>query len=148
MNRDKRNTKIVGKVARSRSALMARIKNKNTRPELVVRREAHALGFRFRLHQKRLPGSPDLTFPRLRKVIFVHGCFWHRHQGCKRTTTPKTRVKYWKEKFRKNVERDASVIRRTSEAGWGYLVVWECETIDLLCLKKNLMHFLGKRRSP
>jgi DNA mismatch endonuclease, patch repair protein len=145
MNRLKRNTKIVGRVARIRSLLMARIKGKNSKPEMVVRREAHALGFRFRLHQRKLPGTPDLTFPRLRKVIFVHGCFWHRHPGCKRMTTPKTRANFWNEKFRQNVERDASVVRRIRDAGWDSLIVWECETFDRGRLKQRLTRFLGKR---
>ena len=145
MNRSKRNTKIIGKVAHRRSALMARIKGKNTKPEMVVRREAHSLGFRFRLHQRKLPGSPDLAFPRLHKVIFVHGCFWHRHSGCNRTTTPKTRVNFWNEKFRENMKRDASVMRRIEDAGWKSIIVWECETLDRDRLKKRLRRFLGGR---
>src|ERR1700693_3779959 len=86
-----------------RSALMARIRGKNTQPEIVVRRAAHALGYRFRLYRPDLPGSPDLVFPRLRKVILVHGCYWHRHPACSRTTTPKTRRSFWAAKFARNV---------------------------------------------
>src|SRR4051812_15883062 len=92
-----------------RSALMSRIRGKNSRPEVVARRTVHAMGFRFRLHRRALPGSPDLVFPRLKKAIFVHGCFWHRHQGCSRTTTPKTRTDFWSDKFDANMRRDKEV---------------------------------------
>lgn len=126
----------------ARSALMGRIKGKNSRPEMVVRRTAHAMGFRFRLHRRDLPGTPDLVFPKLRKVIFVHGCFWHRHPHCKRTTTPKTRRRYWSEKFRDNVERDARKERELESFGWDVLVVWECETFDQHALVRHLHAFL------
>lgn len=111
-----------------RSALMARVKGKNTAPELIVRRLVHAGGFRFRLHRRDLPGSPDLVFPRYRAVIFVHGCFWHRHEGCSRTTTPKTRTAFWNNKFEANVARDARVAAELEQQGWRVLVLWECET--------------------
>ena len=128
-----------------RSALMARVRDKNSKPELIVRRATHALGYRFRLHRRNLPGTPDLVFPRLRKAIFVHGCFWHRHRGCSRTTTPKTRAEYWQRKFAANVERDARKKRQLRALGWSVLVVWECKTADPDTLKKRLSTFLSGR---
>ena len=125
-----------------RSALMARVRGRDTAPERAVRSAAHSLGYRFRLHRRNLPGTPDLTFPRLRKVIFVHGCFWHRHAGCGRTTTPKTRAAYWREKFERNVERDRRNSARLGALGWEVLVVWECETFDRTELLATLSRFL------
>jgi DNA mismatch endonuclease (patch repair protein) len=125
-----------------RSALMARVRGKDSKPEIVVRRSAHALGYRFRLHRRNLPGTPDLVFPRLRKAIFVHGCFWHRHRGCSRTTTPKTRAAFWAEKFADNIKRDARTRRQLRAAGWDVLVVWECETFDRRALTRRLAAFL------
>lgn len=118
-----------------RSVLMAKIRGKNTRPELLVRRMAHALGFRFRLHRRDLPGTPDLAFPGRRTVIFVHGCFWHRHPGCRLASMPKTRVAFWKAKFVANVERDRRKEGELRAAGWKVGTVWECETRkpELLC---------------
>ena len=125
-----------------RSILMARITGKNSKPELVVRRLAHGLGHRFRLHRRDLPGTPDLVFARLRKLIFVHGCFWHRHRGCSRTTTPKTRTAYWRDKFERNTKRDATRERQLKVLGWEVLVVWECETLDPSTLALRLQQFL------
>lgn len=110
-----------------RSLLMSRIAAKNTTPELAVRALAHAMGFRFRLHRRDLPGTPDLVFPKYRTVVFVHGCFWHRHSGCSKATTPKSNVEYWKAKFERNVERDIRAIRALGESGWRVLTVWECD---------------------
>lgn len=126
----------------SRSALMRRIRGRDTTPERTVRRAAHALGYRFRLHRRDLPGTPDLTFPRLRKVLFVHGCFWHRHEGCGRTTWPKTRALYWRKKFEENVGRDRRNIAELKALGWDVLVVWECETFDWSKLLALLSEFL------
>lgn len=126
-----------------RRELMARVKSKGTTPELAVRRSAHALGFRFRLHGRDLPGTPDLVFPRLKKAIFVHGCFWHRHPGCSRTTSPKTRADYWENKFAENVARDAARLRELGELGWETLVIWECETFDAEALSRRLSAFLS-----
>ena len=134
------------RVDRARSALMGRVPGKNTKPELVVRREAHALGYRFRLHRKDLPGTPDLVFPRLRKALFVHGCFWHRHEGCSRTTTPKTRAAYWQEKFERNVQRDRRNVAMLEALGWKVLVIWECETFDRSVLVESLSSFLASSR--
>ena len=127
-----------------RSCLMARIRGKNSKPELAVRKAAHLLGYRFRLHRKGLPGTPDLVFPRFKKVIFVHGCFWHRHLNCTRTTTPKTRAQYWIRKFSDNVERDQRKERELKALGWDVLVVWECETRPPSVLHKALVGFLSK----
>lgn len=128
-----------------RSALMARVRTQHSKPEIVVRRVAHALGYRFRLHPRNLPGTPDLVFPRLRKAIFVHGCFWHRHPRCVRTTTPKTRAAFWATKFADNVRRDLRTRRRLKAAGWDVLVVWECETFDPEVLSTRLTQFLSSR---
>lgn len=122
-----------------RSWLMSRIKGRDTTPELKVRRVAHSLGLRFRLHPKNLPGKPDLVFPRWRVAIFVHGCFWHRHEGCKKATMPKSREDFWQTKFERNVERDRRVIRELEASGWRTLVIWQCQTNDLLALRKTLI---------
>lgn len=123
---------------------MARVKGRDTKPELIVRRVAHALGHRFRLHRRDLPGTPDMVFPRLKKVIFVHGCFWHRHPGCSKASSPKTRAAFWQSKFDANVERDARSIRELRRAGWDVEVVWECETKDVDALESKLRRFLGQ----
>lgn len=111
-----------------RSLLMSRIGNKNTKPERIVRSVLHRLGFRFRLHRRDLLGKPDIVLPRFKAAVFVQGCFWHRHKGCRDTTTPKTNTAFWVEKFRKNVERDKKVHKALIDAGWKVMVVWECET--------------------
>ena len=134
------------RVDRARSALMSRVRGKNTKPELVVRREVHALGYRFRLHRSDLPGTPDLVFPRLHKVVFVHGCFWHRHEGCSRTTTPTTRATYWQKKFEQNVQRDRRNVSMLEALGWKVLVIWECETFDRSRLAESLSSFLASPR--
>lgn len=111
-----------------RSENMRAVRSKNTSPEKRVRSVAHRLGLRFRLHRSDLPGSPDLVFPGKRTSLFVHGCFWHRHENCARTTTPKTNTEYWGRKFRDNMERDRRNRRELEENGWRVLVIWECET--------------------
>lgn len=110
-----------------RSERMSRIRSSNTAPEVALRRAMHALGFRFRLHSKGLPGKPDIVLPRYKTVIFVHGCFWHRHRGCKVATTPKTNTEFWVEKFDRNVVRDARTREQLERLGWRVIVVWECE---------------------
>lgn len=109
-----------------RSWNMSRIRSQNTKPELQLRKVLHGMGFRYRLHDKKLPGSPDLVFPKYKAVIFVHGCFWHRH-GCKQTTTPSTRKDFWETKFKANTERDKKNIQSLQDIGWRVMVVWECE---------------------
>ena len=127
-----------------RSANMRAIKGRDTGPEKAVRRLAHGMGYRFRLHRADLPGKPDLTFPGRRAVIFVHGCFWHGH-GCKRgAVKPKTNVAFWTAKLTRNVERDAAQLSRLKADGWQALVIWECETKDGSRLAKRLKRFLGR----
>jgi len=121
-----------------RSWLMSRVKGKNTSPEIRVRRLAHGMGLRFRLHRKDLPGKPDLVFPRYGVALFVHGCFWHRHPSCPKASLPKTRIKFWQSKFEKNVERDQRNIEEITALGWNALVLWECETKDPSLVKTKL----------
>lgn len=109
-----------------RSRMMAAIGGRNTRPEVALRKALHAYGVRFRLHRKDLPGSPDLVFPRYRAVAFVHGCFWHRHAGCRYATTPSTRPDFWQTKFDANVARDERVAKELEKLGWRVATVWEC----------------------
>ena len=106
---------------------MSRIKSKNTTPEMRVRSMLHRAGYRFRLHVEHLPGKPDIVLPKYKTVIFVHGCFWHRHEGCSRATMPSTNQEYWKKKFKSNVERDKREQAELKKAGWRVIVVWECE---------------------
>ena len=124
---------------------MRAVKDRDTGPEKTVRRAAHGMGYRFRLHRSDIPGKPDLTFPSRKAVIFVHGCFWHRHRRCPRTTTPKTRAALWADKFAANVKRDKRAERLLKEASWDVLVIWECETFDLKSLALRLRTFLGTK---
>lgn len=110
-----------------RSERMSRIRSKDTKPELLLRKALHARGFRFRLDDKKLPGKPDIVLRRYHTVIFVHGCFWHRHDGCKVATTPKSNVVFWKAKFAQNITRDLRVTAEAEALGWTVMVVWECE---------------------
>ncbi len=110
-----------------RSWNMSRIRSKNTKPELIVRSLLHRLGFRFRLHVKDLPGKPDIVLPKYKTVIFVHGCFWHRHNDCKNSVIPKSRTKWWLEKLDGNVKRDKKALENLSVLGWKTIVIWECE---------------------
>ncbi|MDE0457270.1 MAG: very short patch repair endonuclease [Chromatiales bacterium] len=132
----------------ARSALMRKVRRRNTGPEMMVRRLLHREGYRFRLHAGDLPGRPDIVFRRRRKVIFVHGCFWHRHEGCKRTTTPRTRREFWVDKFAANRKRDAAAVSSLERAGWEVVVVWECETEDPERLKNRLVAFLESHHVP
>jgi DNA mismatch endonuclease (patch repair protein) len=126
----------------ARSAHMRLIRKRDTTPERVVRRIAHALGYRFRLHRRDLPGSPDLAFPRHRKVVLVHGCFWHQHEGCRLKRQPKSRLDYWLPKLARNVARDREVQEQLFRLGWAVLVIWECETRDAVLTSKRLSEFL------
>src|SRR5699024_9235199 len=110
----------------TRSRMMSGIRGKDTRPELLLRRELHSRGFRYRLHAKHLPGRPDLILSKYNAVIFVHGCFWHRHSGCRYTTTPATRVQFWQAKFEANVARDLDVQQALASSGWRIAIIWEC----------------------
>jgi DNA mismatch endonuclease (patch repair protein) len=110
-----------------RSQLMSRIRGKNSRPEIALRRVLHGLGLRYRLHATELPGKPDLVFPRYKTIVFVHGCFWHRHAECRIATTPKSNTSFWLTKFERNVIRDIRVTNLLEERGWRVFVAWECE---------------------
>ncbi len=127
-----------------RSSIMSRIRSKNTVPELAVRTLVHGMGYRFRIHRRDLPGSPDLVFPSRRKVIFVHGCFWHRHRKCALSRIPKSRVDFWTAKLNANAERDIANIQTLRKADWKVLVVWECQ-IGGFDLGKRITTFLGPR---
>jgi len=131
---------------KKRSEIMSRVRSRDTKPELVVRRIAHGLGFRYRLHRKDLPGCPDIVFPRYRSVIFVHGCFWHRHPSCKHASSPKTRVEYWEDKFRGNVARDARNTTLLRDLGWRVMVIWECETKDHKAVAERVSSYLRQDR--
>jgi len=113
-----------------RSQMMSGIKGRNSRPEMLVRRALFAMGYRFRLHRRDLPGTPDIAMPGRKIAIFVHGCFWHVHQGCKYSKTPSTRTEFWSAKLRGNVDRDQRAIDALAEMGWRVLIVWECSTRD------------------
>lgn len=127
----------------ARSALMSRIRGKNTRPELQVRRLLFAAGYRYRLHVPTLPGSPDLVFSSRKKVIFVHGCFWHLHENCRFARLPKSRVEFWSNKLSANKARDSRKSEALIAAGWKVMVVWECEIDDISALENKLKDFLG-----
>jgi DNA mismatch endonuclease (patch repair protein) len=131
----------------TRSAVMSRVRGKNTAPELVVRTMAHRLGYRFRLHRRGLPGTPDLVFPRLHKVIFVNGCFWHGHPDCDRARLPKTNIEFWRSKIGATVVRDRRAIEALRDEGWGVLVVWQCDTGDDGKLERVLRDFLSDRET-
>jgi DNA mismatch endonuclease, patch repair protein len=121
---------------------MAAIRSKNTAPELIVRRLVHRLGYRFRLHVRRLPGTPDIVLPRHRKIIEVRGCFWHGHT-CGRFRMPATRRRYWAAKFARNSERDRDSLRRLRKLGWRVLIVWECGVKSEANLQRRLLNFLS-----
>jgi DNA mismatch endonuclease (patch repair protein) len=124
---------------------MSRVGAKNTPAELRVRKVAHSLGLRFRLHRAELPGKPDIVFPKHRVAVFVHGCFWHRHAGCKRARMPKTNQAYWRKKFRSNMVRDRRVIAEMASLGWRTIVFWECETSDLDAVARKLHREIDRR---
>lgn len=126
-----------------RSLIMAAVHSKDTKPELAVRKLVSSLGYRYRLHVSVLPGKPDLVFPSRRKVVFVHGCFWHRHLGCRYTTSPKSSVVFWESKFCANVERDRRTRRELKKLGWSVFTVWQCEVKNIERLAKRLDGFLA-----
>ncbi|WP_337174206.1 very short patch repair endonuclease [Paludisphaera sp.] len=127
-----------------RSKQMGLVRSTDTKPEMVVRRLVHSLGYRYRLHDRTLPGKPDLVFKRRRKVIFIHGCFWHRHgAGCSRTRMPKSRQEFWGKKLTGNEERDRRNEAALSALGWTYLIVWECQLKDRDEIARRVRDFLG-----
>ncbi|HEY3374646.1 MAG TPA: very short patch repair endonuclease [Candidatus Aquicultor sp.] len=125
-----------------RSWIMSRVTGKDTKPEMVVRRAVHGLGYRYRLHGKNLPGHPDLVLTRHKKIVFVHGCFWHGHEGCKRSKRPSSNTQFWNEKIDKTMRRDIKVEEELKALGWNVLVVWECETKNPEELMRKLERFL------
>ena len=124
--------------SRKRSELMANIRGRDTAPERAVRRIAHRMGLRFRLCRKDLPGRPDLVLPKYRLAVFVHGCFWHQHEGCQYAHIPKTRTEYWKDKFARNVVRDGENEESLRYLGWNVVVIWECEVGDEEVVRERL----------
>ncbi|WP_082124795.1 very short patch repair endonuclease [Lysobacter capsici] len=128
--------------ARDRSRRMALVRAKDSKPELVVRRLVHRLGYRYRLHRRDLPGTPDLVFPAREKVIFVHGCFWHRHAGCGLARLPKSRLDFWLPKLEGNARRDARNVRALRKLGWRVMIIWECQVRDLERLESRVRRFL------
>lgn len=135
-------TDILSKEKRSWN--MSRIRSGNTKPEIAVRRTLHFLGYRFRLHRKDLPGKPDIVLPKYRTVIFVHGCFWHRHENCRYSYNPKSRTEFWQDKFAANIERDKQNAADLKMLGWRQLVIWECETKNPENIRSIIEHFFEK----
>ncbi len=131
---------------KKRSWNMSLIRSKNTKPEIIVRSLLHRMGYRFRICRKDLPGTPDIVLPKYHTVVFVHGCFWHRHEGCSRATTPASNVKFWTDKFRKNQARDKRVVQELKNRGWNIITVWECEITknNIECLKMRLKSELDR----
>lgn len=127
---------------KQRSYNMSRIKGKNTKPELIVRKYLHANGFRFRLHDQALPGRPDIVLKKYQTIIFVHGCFWHRHPDCRYSTTPKSNQEFWNEKFTKTIENDLKHQSELKKEGWNIVVIWECELKRGL-IEKNLYQLVN-----
>lgn len=135
--------------AAARSRNMSRIRSKGMKPEMAVRRMAHRLGYRFRLHRRDLPGTPDLVFPSRRKIIFVHGCFWHRHADplCRAAHTPRSNEAYWEAKIGRNIARDTNARAELERMGWDVLELWECRIRDTQATEEIICDFLGPRLS-
>ncbi|MGE4549935.1 MAG: very short patch repair endonuclease [Opitutales bacterium] len=127
-----------------RSYIMSRVASKDTKPELLVRSFLHRSGFRFRIHGKKLPGRPDLVLPKHQAVVFVHGCFWHRHNGCAKATMPATRVGFWREKFERNVARDLTNQAELKNLGWCVIVLWECEIATIADREDRLPRLISE----
>jgi len=127
---------------KKRSWIMSRISGADTKPEMVVRKAVHGMGFRYRLHESKLPGKPDIVLPRHKKVIFINGCFWHGHQGCKRSKRPATNIKFWNRKIDATIARDAKVKTELKKLGLQVLTIWQCQTKDPETLIKKLSRFL------
>ena len=132
-------SQVIHKVSEQRSRNMSAIKSKNTKPEIKVRKILHSMGYRFRLHSKDLPGSPDIVLPKYKTVIFVHGCFWHRHENCKYASIPKTRKEFWNKKFTENKKRDSEIQEKIKILDWRSIVIWECETKNIENLRDKII---------
>jgi DNA mismatch endonuclease, patch repair protein len=126
-----------------RSKRMSLIKGRDTKPEMAVRKLVFSMGGRYRVHRPDIPGRPDMAFIAKRKVIFVHGCFWHMHRNCKKARPPKSNQEYWMPKLNRNVERDKAILEKLEREGWEYLVIWECEVPSIEALKAKLANFLS-----
>lgn len=129
-----------------RSEMMSRVRVANTKPEMIVRRKLHSLGFRFRLHRKELPGKPDIVLTKHRAVIFVHGCFWHQHESCSKAKPPSSNVEFWENKLKENMRRDFRNVSELKRLGWHVLIVWECETKNDKYIK-SVNDFLNSRKA-
>lgn len=127
----------------TRSDIMRRVRGKNTRPELIVRKILYSRGYRYRLHLKSLPGKPDIVFQKLRKIIFVHGCFWHQHARCDQNRPPKSREDFWGPKLQSNKANDKKVMRQLNESGWDLLIIWECELANLREAENKIVFFMN-----
>ena len=132
-------SEVMHKVSEQRSRNMSAIKSKNTKPEIAVRKLLHSMGYRFRLHRKDLPGSPDIVLPKYKTAIFVHGCFWHRHENCKYASNPNTRQEFWNKKFKENIKRDSEIQDNIKNLDWRSVVIWECETKNMENLKDKII---------
>lgn len=130
-----------------RSYTMSRIRSKNTKPEIIVRRFLYASGFRYRLHFSKLPGHPDIVLPKYKTVIEVRGCFWHRHPRCKIANTPSSNRDFWQAKFKRNVARDKRHVKEIKDLGWNLIVVWECETVKNKFPPASLVHFVETHKA-
>lgn len=128
----------------TRSRIMSRISGKNTKPEILVRSLLHRMGYRFRIHKKNLPGKPDICLPKHKKIIFVHGCFWHGHKNCPRAKRPTTNVEFWNKKIDGTIERDKENIKGLKELGWQTLTIWTCEIKNQDALKNKLISFIER----
>lgn len=126
-----------------RSWIMSRVSGRNTKPEIIVRKIIHRMGYRFRLHERKLPGKPDIVLPKHKKIILIHGCFWHGHHGCKRSKRPESNADFWNKKIDGNITRDEINRTELEKLGWKVLIVWDCQTRDLETLKNILAGFLG-----
>jgi DNA mismatch endonuclease, patch repair protein len=135
--------KVADKVSpEQRSRNMSRVKGRDTKPEKVVRSLLHGMGYRFRLHRRDLPGRPDVVLPKHKKAVFIHGCFWHGHEGCPRAARPTTNADFWNKKIDSNIRRDAAAQQGLTTLGWKYLIVWQCQMRDLTALADRLNSFL------
>lgn len=130
-------------VSRSkRKEMMSSVKQRHTKPEITVRKLLHRLGYRFRLHSKKLPGTPDIVLPKYKAVIFVHGCFWHQHESCRKARRPTSNVEFWNEKLNRNIERDKRKESELKKSGWKVSIIWDCEMKDENFLIKKIKKFL------
>lgn len=127
-----------------RSWIMSHVKGKDSSPELLVRKIVHKMGYRFRLHSNKLPGKPDIVLPKHRKVIFVHGCFWHGHEGCSRSKRPSSNIEFWENKITRTIQRDNHVIEELRKMKWEVLIIWQCEISKVECLSNKLSEFFQR----